>query len=105
MQSPNGELAFGGRSNQFIHNEAWLCVIYEYEAKRYAREGNLPMAKKFKAAIKRALDVSECWLTKEPLYHIKNRLSIPFFNFLLPFFDFFCFFGNTFLFYKEKTGL
>ena len=73
MQSPSGELAFGGRSNQFIHNEAWLCVIYEYEAKRYAREGNLSMAKKFKAARKRALEAAEYWLNKKPLYHIKNR--------------------------------
>ena len=27
MQSVLGETPFGGRSNQFLHNEAWLCVL------------------------------------------------------------------------------
>ena len=73
MQSPNGELAFGGRSNQFLHNEAWLIVIYEYEASRYIKEGNVKEAMMFKAAISRALDVTEKWLSKTPIGHIKNR--------------------------------
>ena len=73
MQSPNGEIPYGGRSNQFLHNEAWLCAIYEYEAKRYAREGNYTLAKKFKAAAERALSVTELWLSKNPIRHIKNR--------------------------------
>ena len=73
MQSPNGEIPYGGRSNQFLHNEAWLCAIYEYEAKRYAREGNSTLAKKFKAAAERALSVTELWLSKNPIRHIKNR--------------------------------
>ena len=76
MQSPNGEIPFGGRSNQFLHNEPWLCVTLEYEAKRYAREGNTALAAEFRAAIKRALAVTDEWLKKEPLYHIKNRFPI-----------------------------
>ena len=28
MQSPNGEMAFGGRSNQFIHNEPWMIATF-----------------------------------------------------------------------------
>lgn len=73
MQSPNGEIPYGGRSNQFLHNEPWLCIIYEYEAKRYAREGNFTLAAKFKAAADRALSVTDLWLSKNPIRHIKNR--------------------------------
>ena len=73
MQSPNGETAFGGRSNQFLHNEAWLVAVYEYEAKRYLREGNAVLAKKFKSAIKRAISAIEKWLEYTPISHIKNR--------------------------------
>jgi len=73
MQSPNGEIPFGGRSNQFIHNEAWLAVICEYEAKRYASEGNDLLARKFKTAVKRAIAVCGEWLSRDPVYHIKNR--------------------------------
>ena len=73
MQSPCGEVGFGGRSNQFIHNEAWLSLVFEYEAKRYAREGNMELAARFKAAIERAIGVIEYWLEKEPIRHIKNR--------------------------------
>ena len=73
MQSPSGEIGFGGRSNQFIHNEAWLVTVFEYEAKRYAKEGNFELAAQFKAAIERAVAVSERWLAKEPIRHIKNR--------------------------------
>ena len=73
MQSPNGEFPFGGRSNQFLHNEAWLVSILEYEASRYAREGNIDLAAQFKAASARALALTEQWLSKEPIRHIKNR--------------------------------
>lgn len=73
MQSPNGEVPFGGRSNQFVHNEPWMIAIYEYEASRYAKEGNIVQAKAFKAAITRALDVTQKWLSHSPIRHIKNR--------------------------------
>ena len=73
MQSPNGEMAFGGRSNQFVLNEPWLAVIYEYEARRYAQEGNSALAGAYKAAIRRALAVTEHWLSEKPIRHIKNR--------------------------------
>ncbi len=72
MQSPNGEIAFGGRSNQFMNNDAWLAIIYEYEAKRYERDGDHEMAATFKTALCRALDAIEYWLYKEPIRHVKN---------------------------------
>lgn len=73
MQSPSGEVPFGGRSNQYLHNEAMLAVSLEYEAKRYAREGKPELAARFKAATDRALSAIEGWLKKEPISHIKNR--------------------------------
>lgn len=73
MQSPNGENAFGGRSNQFLMGEGWSMTIFEYEARRYARAGDLALAKRFKAAALRALDAVEEWLGKHPIRHIRNR--------------------------------
>ena len=73
MQSPNGEIPFGGRSNQFLHNEAWMMLLFEYEARRYAEEEKTKLAMTFKSAIARALDVTEAWLDKKPIRHIKNR--------------------------------
>lgn len=73
MQSTTGEIPFGGRSNQFLHNEAWLMILFEYEAHRYAEEGNTALAMRFKSAIARAFAVTEAHLNKTPIYHIKNR--------------------------------
>ncbi|MBQ8719544.1 MAG: hypothetical protein IJY65_00745 [Clostridia bacterium] len=75
MQSSNGEMAFGGRSNQFLHNEAWLATIFEHEAKRYASEGDIHLAAAFKSAAERAISVTEEWLGKKPVRHIKNRFE------------------------------
>ncbi|MBO5736916.1 MAG: hypothetical protein J6S04_03810 [Clostridia bacterium] len=75
MQSATGEMAFGGRSNQFLHNEACLAAIFEYEAKRYQKEGNACLAGRFKAAAFSAGQVISTWLSKNPISHIKNRFS------------------------------
>ena len=76
LQSEAGEMAFGGRSNQFLHNEAWTSMIFEYEAVRYKKEGDLALAGKFKAAADRALKSLELWLSKSPISHVKNRFPI-----------------------------
>jgi hypothetical protein len=76
MQSVSGEIAFGGRSNQFMHNEAWQTIVYEYEAKRYKKSGDLTLAAKFKAAAERALDNVAYWFAKRPIHHIKNRFPL-----------------------------
>ena len=72
MQSVTGEIAFGGRSNQFPHNEAHLLIVFEYEAKRYAREGNMALASAFKRASEKALDNVDLWLSQYPIRHVKN---------------------------------
>ncbi len=76
MQSVTGELAFGGRSNQFLHNEAWLSAVFEFEAARYHREGDLALAGKFKAAACRALEPTYRWLEEPTIRHIKNRFPL-----------------------------
>lgn len=73
MQSVTGEIAFGGRSNQFLHNEASIATVFEFAANRYKREGNMVLAGKFKAAAERAVDHLADWLSKTPIYHVKNR--------------------------------
>ena len=76
MLSVSGEIPYGGRSNQFIHNEAHAALILEYEAVRYARLGDLPTAGKFKAAVLRALANIESWLARKPITHVKNRFPL-----------------------------
>ena len=76
IQSETGEMGFGGRSNQFLHNEAWTSMIFEYEAVRYKKEGDLVLAGKFKAAADKALSSLELWLSKSPISHVKNRFPI-----------------------------
>lgn len=73
MQSVNGEIPYGGRSNQFLHNESCVSSIFEYEANRYAKEGNLKLAGQFKAAADKALSNMELWLENEKITHIKNH--------------------------------
>ena len=72
MQSTTGEIPFGGRSNQFLHNEPWLATVFEYEALRYARRGDCALATRFKAAAKKAIDTCEAFLSRSPIRHVKN---------------------------------
>ena len=76
MQSVTGEAPFGGRSNQFLHNEAHLAIILEYEAGRYQREGDPATAKRFKSRVKTALDNIALWLEKTPIRHVKNSFPL-----------------------------
>ncbi len=73
MQSVTGEIPYGGRSSQFLHNEATLAIVLEYEANRYARAGNAALAGQFKAAVRKAVDNIAFWLSQQPIHHIKNR--------------------------------
>lgn len=76
MQSVTGELAYGGRSNQFLHNEAHLAVSFEAQAKHHWERGNREIAYQNKAAAKLALDCIEHWLDNAPGQHIKNYFPI-----------------------------
>lgn len=72
MQSVTGELPYGGRSNQFLHNEAHIAVFTEFEASAYKQAGDIQTASQFKAAAKLALDCIEHWLDTAPGQHVKN---------------------------------
>ena len=72
MQSVTGELPFGGRSNQFLHNEAGVAAVCEFEASRHKRKGNLKLAGQFKAAAALAITKLCRYLEGEKMYHIKN---------------------------------
>ena len=72
MFSAIGELPYGGRSNQFLNNEAHCCVIFECEAGRYAKADDMETAFKFKSAVKKALDHLSEWLDQQPINHVKN---------------------------------
>ena len=76
MQSVTGELAFGGRSNQFLNNEPMLCSYCEMEAARYAQRGDVDMAGQFKAAALLAAEATMRYLSLEPISHIKNRYDV-----------------------------
>lgn len=76
MQSVTGEIPYGGRSSQFIHNEAMIAILFEYYAKCYARRSDMETAGKFKAASKRALDSISDALSSTPISHIKNRFPV-----------------------------
>lgn len=73
MQSTTGEVPFGGRSNQFLHNEAHCAVVLEYEANRYYKEGNQKLASMFRYGADLALAKIRSGLETRPIYHIKNR--------------------------------
>lgn len=76
MQSVTGEIPYGGRSNQFLHNEAHLAIIMEFEANRYAALGNTRLAGQFKSGVRKALQNIESWLNREQLTHIKNNYPL-----------------------------
>ncbi len=72
MQSVTGETPYGGRSIQFLHNETTIAATYEYEATRYAKEGNLQKAGEFKAAARLACENVLKWLDSKRIVHVKN---------------------------------
>ena len=76
MQSVSGEIPFGGRSNQFLHNETFYAALCEFYAVRYARRGEMHLAGQFKAAARLAVESLERWLNMEPVHHIKNRFPL-----------------------------
>ncbi len=75
LQSVSGEIAFGGRSAQFLHNEAHQAIICEFEARRYAKS-DPTLAGRFKTAAARGLENIEKWLAEPTIRHIKNRFSL-----------------------------
>ncbi|MBR7107715.1 MAG: hypothetical protein IKC89_04800 [Lentisphaeria bacterium] len=76
MISVNGELPVGGRSHQFLHNEAHVALMMEFYAGMFARKGDMETAGKYRTAAVRALKNISSWLNKNPISHIRNRFPI-----------------------------
>ncbi|MBO4883963.1 MAG: hypothetical protein J5602_01495 [Clostridia bacterium] len=72
MQSVTGEIPFGGRSNQFLHNEPTFAALFEYEARQHKKKGDLKKAGQCKDAAMLCARNTLGWLNTEHVYHIKN---------------------------------
>ena len=74
MQAVTGEIPFGGRSNQFLFNEAYLAALMEYEATALYADGNVEKAAVYKRAATLATDAIFRWLAvTDGQKHVKNR--------------------------------
>ena len=76
MQSVTGELAFGGRSNGFLHNECVFSALLEFYASWYKKKGNTEKSNRFKEAAHRAVEKLSEYLSYERITHVKNRFDI-----------------------------
>ncbi len=72
MQSVTGEIPYGGRSGQFLHNETSYAALCEFYASFFKKRGDIEMAGKFKSAARLAVESVIPWLCEEKISHIKN---------------------------------
>ena len=72
MQSVTGEIPFGGRSNQFLHNDAFYAALCEFYASFFKDRGNVKKAEMFRRAARIATENVFLWLNENPVPHIKN---------------------------------
>jgi len=73
MLSAAGELPCGGRSNQFLHNHTICSALCEWYAARFAAQGDLRQAARFRRAAAEAVEALGPWLRERPVSHVKNR--------------------------------
>ena len=72
MLSAAGEIPYGGRSNQFLHNHTFYAAVCEWYAARAARRGDAESAARFRAAAQEAVAALRPWLDQHPVRHVKN---------------------------------
>ena len=72
MVSPLGYAPYGGRSNHFVHNEAMLTYICEFEARRW-RPRDPAKAASFRAVARRALEMVTGFVDLDPPRNLKSR--------------------------------
>ena len=73
MQSVTGEMPYGGRSNQFLFNEAAFAALCEFYAVLFKKRGSIKKAGKFKSAAALAVQSIIPWLKEEKISHVKNH--------------------------------
>lgn len=76
LQSVTGEMPFGGRSNQFFHNQMWIAADYEFLAAFFASRGETEKAGEFKAAALCAAKNLAPWFGGKSLRSLKNRYPV-----------------------------
>ena len=72
MLSASGEIPFGGRSNQFLHNHTFYAAACEWYAARYKTRGDAKKAARFRRAARATVEALKGWLAVRPMRHIKN---------------------------------
>ena len=72
MLSACGEIPYGGRSNQFLHNHTFYAAVCEWYAARFRAKGDEAQAVRFRLAAREAVDALREWLDLRPMRHIKN---------------------------------
>jgi len=72
MQSTTGEIPYGGRSNQFIHNECLLISLFETEAVRLYKKGKAELASRCRGAALKAAETVLAYLDNPDFCHMKN---------------------------------
>lgn len=76
MQSAIGEIPFGGRSNQYLHNDTYWIALCEYYATTFKARGDLVKAGQFKRAAEIAMQSVKPWLCEGEIHHIKNYFPV-----------------------------
>jgi hypothetical protein len=66
------QMAYGGRSNQYLFNECLMAAAFEYEANRYKTAGDLMLAGVYKRAAHLAVTSIYRWLKTTPPRSLKN---------------------------------
>lgn len=77
MLSVCGEIPFGGRSNQFLHNNTMYAAVAEWYATFFAKRGDAETAARFRSAAARAVAALEPWMKDGQVFHVKNRFPKP----------------------------
>ena len=77
MLSACGEIPFGGRSNQFLHNNTLYAAVAEWYAAFFAKRGDAETAARFRSAAARAVAALEPWVENGRVFHVKNRFPKP----------------------------
>ena len=72
MISASGEIPYGGRSNQFLHNNTFYAAVCEWYAARAWRRGDKALSARFRRAAREAVDSINGWLAVKPMRHVKN---------------------------------
>ncbi len=76
MLSACGEIPYGGRSNQFLHNHTFYAAVCEWYAARFRAKGDEAQAVRFRLAAREAVDALREWLALRPMRHIKNHYPL-----------------------------